>query len=75
VPARHDGMDMVSESQRRAADKYQKSYIQQHVLKLNVRTDMDIIRFLWGVDNKNALFKRLLREEIKRNGTGKDGTG
>ena len=66
MAARHDEWDMVSASQRKAADKYQKKNIQQHVLKLNVRTDMDIIRFLWGVPNKNGLIKQLLRDEIAR---------
>lgn len=35
-------------------------------VKLNVRTDMDIIRFLWTVPNKQGLIKRLLREEMER---------
>lgn len=66
MPARHDGFDMVAESQRRAADKYQRANIVQFSVKLNIKTDEDIIRFMWSVRNKNALFKKLLREEIAR---------
>lgn len=66
MPARHDEFDMVSESQRRAADKYQKSNVVQYSVKLNIKTDDDIIRFMWTVSNKNSLFKKLLREEIAR---------
>lgn len=66
MPARHDEWDQVAQSQRRAASRYQKENIQQMTVKLNVRTDMDIIRFLWTVPNKQGLIKRLLREEIER---------
>ena len=66
MPARHDDLGEIPESQKKAAAKYQNSYIQRHTLKLNVRTDMDIIRFLWGVPNKNGLIKSLLRQEIAR---------
>ena len=66
MPARHDKWDMVAESQRKANDRYQKSHIRQYNLRLNVRTDTDIIRFLDGTNNRQGLLKRLLREEIER---------
>lgn len=66
MAARHDGFDMVAESQRKASDKYQKEHIQQITVKLNVRTDMDIIKFMWSVSNKQGLIKQLLRDEIAR---------
>ena len=66
MSARHNEWDEVPESQKKASRRYQENYIQRHTLKLNVRTDMDIIKFLWGVDNKNGLIKELLRREIAR---------
>ena len=66
MSARHDEWGQVAQSQRRASSRYQKENIQQMTVKLNVKTDMDIIRFLWGVPNKQGLIKRLLREEIER---------
>lgn len=66
MSARHNEWDEVSESQKKASRRYQENYIQRHTLKLNVRTDMDIIKFLWGIDNKNGLIKELLRQEIAR---------
>lgn len=71
MPARHNEWDEVSDSQKKAAKKYQDAHIQQFSLKLNTRTDMDIIRFLWHVSNKNGLMKRLLREEMARQKDGK----
>ena len=64
--ARHDQWDMVAESQRKASDKYQRNHIKQYNLRLNVRTDLDIIRFLDGVNNRQGLIKQLLRQEMER---------
>lgn len=66
MPARHDEWDRVTESQLRANKKYQDEHITQINVRLNTRTDKDIISFLWGVNNKQGLVKRLLREEIAR---------
>ena len=70
MPARHDEWGMIPESQKKAADKYQKQNIQQLIVKLNIKTDADIIRFLWSVSNKQGLIKRLLREEMERQKAG-----
>lgn len=72
MPARHNEWGNVSDSQRRASDKYQKEHITQVTVKLNTRTDQDIIRFLWGIHNKQGLIKRLLRDEIGRTRNGTD---
>ncbi len=66
MPARHNEWGQVSDAQARASAKYQKDHIQQITVKLNTATDKDIIRYLWGVPNKQGLIKRLLREEIER---------
>ena len=50
--------------------KYTKKYDEQNTtrvqLKLNNKTDADIIAYLDSVDNKQGTIKRLLREEISR---------
>ena len=50
--------------------KYTKKYDENNTtrvqLKLNNKTDADIIAYLDSVDNKQGIIKRLLREEISR---------
>lgn len=50
--------------------KYTKKYDENNTtrvqLKLNNKTDADIIEYLESVDNKQGTIKRLLREEISR---------
>ena len=50
--------------------KYTKKYDENNTtrvqLKLNNKTDADIIEYLNSVDNKQGTIKRLLREEISR---------
>ena len=50
--------------------KYTKKYDENNTtrvqLKLNNKTDADIIAYLDSVDNKQGTIKRLLREEISR---------
>lgn len=71
MSARHDEWDMVAESQRRASEKYQREHIKQYNLRLNLRTDMDIIRFLDGQNNRQGLLKQLLRQEMERRQEGR----
>ena len=66
MPARHNEWGAVSDSQRKASDKYEAAHIQRHTIKLNTRTDRDIIRHLWGINNKQGYIKHLIREDIKR---------
>lgn len=50
--------------------KYTKKYDQNNTikvsLKLNVKTDADIIEYLESVDNKQGTIKQLIRKEISR---------
>lgn len=50
--------------------KYTKKYDENNTtrvqLKLNNKTDADIIAYLDSVDNKQGTIKRLIREEISR---------
>jgi hypothetical protein len=50
--------------------KYTKVYDQNNTkkvsLKLNIKTDEDIINYLDSVENKQGTIKRLIRDEINR---------
>lgn len=52
---------MASKSQLKAVAKYDKANTVQVNLKLNKKTDADIIEALSECDNKQGLIKRLLR--------------
>jgi hypothetical protein len=57
---------MVSESQLRAQAKYDKANTIQIKLKLNKKTDADIIKALESCNNKQGFIKDLIRSEILR---------
>ncbi len=69
MPARKDEWGMTPESQVRAQQKYNKEHTVGYYIKLNTRTDQDIIRWFWGQRNKQGSIKRLIREEIAREKT------
>lgn len=56
---------MRSEAQRRAVVKYDKNNIKRVVLKLNKKTDSDIIDYLDQQKNVNGTLKNIIREKIK----------
>lgn len=53
-------------AQSKAATKYNAVSTVGFTVRLNAKTDADIISALESVENKNALIKRLLREEIRK---------
>jgi hypothetical protein len=55
---------MVSEAQKKAVAKYKQKYIRQIVLRLNKKTDSDILTKLDAVDNRQGYIKKLIREDI-----------
>ena len=57
---------MASEAQKRASAKYDLHNTKQFKLKLNLKTDADIIDWLDGIDNKQGYIKQLIREDIKK---------
>ena len=57
--------EVSRETQLRANEKYDKANTRQIKLKLNVKTDSDIIKKLDEVDNKQGYIKNLIREDIK----------
>ncbi|MBR3430025.1 MAG: hypothetical protein IKG87_08010 [Clostridia bacterium] len=57
---------MTSECQIRAQAKYDKEHTVRRSLKLNTRTDQDIIQWMWYQKSVQGSIKRLIREEIAR---------
>ena len=54
---------MATEAQKRASAKYDKAHTKGIYLKLNTKTDADIIEFLNGVDNVQRYIKKLIRND------------
>lgn len=55
---------MTTEARRRAQYKYNKAHTKQTTLRLNRRTDADIIEHLQGLENKQGYIKRLIRLDM-----------
>ena len=56
----------VSKAQLRAQAKYDKSNTIQITLKLNKKTDKDILDWLYDESNKQGYIKSLIRADIER---------
>jgi len=57
---------ICSAAQIRAQAKYDAEHTKRISLKLNLRTDADIIKWSWGQQSVQGSIKRLIREEIAR---------
>lgn len=57
---------MLTESQKKAQEKYDKENTRQIHLKLNRRTDADVIKALDDEESKQGYIKRLIRADISR---------
>lgn len=62
---------MTTDAQKRAKAKYDRENTKQVMLKLNLKTDADIISYLEGVGNVQGLIKQLIRREISPTYMGK----
>lgn len=60
---------VTSESQARAQAKYDAGHTTRISLKLNNKTDQDIIRWLGGQKSMQGAIKRLIRKEIAKTGS------
>lgn len=58
-------MANYNEAVKRATIKYEKNNIKRVVLKLNKKTDSDIIDYLDQQKNVNGKLKDIIREKIK----------
>ena len=56
----------TSEAQKRAVAKYDAANTKSFLLKLNKKTDADIIAHLDQQPNKLAYLKKLIREDMKK---------
>ena len=56
---------MISQAKRRANAKYDKGHCKTYLLKLNRKTDVDIINMLESVPNKQGYIKALIRADIR----------
>lgn len=57
---------MTTEAQKLAVYNYDRKNTKGLYLKLNKKTDADIIEYLKRVDNVQGLIKRLIREEMTK---------
>lgn len=58
-----DWLDTI-QARSQAQEKYDKQNTVGFYMKLNIRTDADIIQWLWGQPSKQGAIKKLIREEI-----------
>ena len=56
----------VTEAKARANARYDAAHTVQFKMKLNTKTDADILDKLESVDNKQGYVKGLIREDIEK---------
>lgn len=56
----------MPKSHTERSETYRKKMVSQYCLKLNQKTDADIIEKLSEVENKQGYIKSLIREDIKK---------
>ena len=57
---------MASEAMKKAIKKYNERSTTQVKMKLNIKTDADILQKLDDVESKNGYVKQLIRNDIKK---------
>ena len=57
---------MTTEARKRATAKYQQANTRQFIMRLNKRTDSDIISHLDKCENKQGYIKSLIRADMER---------
>lgn len=57
----------MTEAQRRASKKYDAKNTRTFTIKLNYKTDADVISYLETIENVQGLIKSLIREYIHSN--------
>lgn len=56
----------TKEAQARASAKYDKENTKQIILKLNLKTDADILQKLESVPNRQGYIKDLIRADLSK---------
>ena len=59
-------MAKTSDAQKRAVAKYDAENTKSFLLKLNKKTDADIIEFLENQPNRLAYLKNLIRDDMQK---------
>ena len=59
---------MSSEAQKQASARYDAANTRQIKLKLNTKTDADILDLLDSLDNVQGYIKSLIRQDMKKRG-------
>lgn len=57
---------MTTEAQKKASERYDKANTKLVVLKLNKKTDCDVLDRLDEVPSKQGYIKKLVRDDIKK---------
>lgn len=57
---------MASKAQIKASERYDRLNTKQIILKLNKRTDADILEILENVGNKQGYIKSLIRQDKEK---------
>lgn len=57
---------MTTEAEKRAIAKYNKANTTQVVIRLNNRTDTDVIRHLKQQESQAGYIKKLIREDMQK---------
>ena len=57
---------MATKAQQAAARRYDERHTRQIVMKLNLKTDADILEKLDSVENRQGYIKSLIRNDIAR---------
>lgn len=57
---------MATDSNRKAVKKYDAEHTRQYHLKLNIKTDADIIKQLSKQENVQGYLKKVIRNDIVR---------
>lgn len=57
----------TTEAMKRAVRRYDDANTKQIILKLNLKTDADILAKLDSVENRQGYIKELIRADIGRN--------
>ena len=65
MPTRKNDWGATPDSQIKAQKKYDEAHTTGVYIKLNIKTDLDIIRWLWKQESKQESIKRLIRKEIE----------
>ena len=63
------GRKKIEDGYKTPQDRYRAQNIKRMEIKLNIKTDGDILAQLEGIANKQGYIKSLIRQDIKKDAT------